>query len=278
MRLSDVANSFNKTVCNDAYTGEFLFNGQLDLYDGNKRDSETAERRVLSVAPGTVPPLRGVIAAAGTRFIVGHPYADDFKGSTIRTGYVLHEAKELATVRSLLEVVMGMPGFSAYAGRVWVKNETNQGFDSDLTSKNHIHFSTAEPIVPDQIISLEGKLNIVRTLVYGPAGTIVTLCDQLQSTGAEIANGVTDTYDPVSEARGTFGSNIPVFRTRWQSLFAYRSNLAPKFGPGDIQLAIAKATMTARPGMRLNLADGQWQIESVVSEQYIWLCRAVRHV
>ena len=51
MRLHDAALHFNNMPCNDGYSGAFLYNGQLVLYDDSRRDSESTERRILELDP-----------------------------------------------------------------------------------------------------------------------------------------------------------------------------------------------------------------------------------
>lgn len=263
--------------CSDAYTGEVLFSGQLALYDDNKRDSETTERRVLSLDPSVVIPARRVIAAAGTRFIVGRSSLDDFDGKVIRLGHVLHEATYLSRVRTIAEVCLDSPGFTAYAGRAWVKNASSNEQDSELTPQHHIHYSHTEALLEDQIVTFEGKLFVVRTFQYGPGGTLITLAEEMESTGREIGLLTSGVYNPVSDAISGTPASTAVLRMRWQSLFRYRSHLAPKFGPGDIQLAFAKSAATPVAGSTITLSDGTWKVQSALSEGAVWLCRAVRH-
>ncbi len=47
MRIHSAAQRFNKMPCNDGYSGTFLFNGQILLYDDSRRDSEGGERRII---------------------------------------------------------------------------------------------------------------------------------------------------------------------------------------------------------------------------------------
>ena len=48
MRLHLAAQHFNRMPCNDGYTGAFLYNGQLGLFDDSKRDSESQKMRWLA--------------------------------------------------------------------------------------------------------------------------------------------------------------------------------------------------------------------------------------
>lgn len=277
MRLHDVANVFNNMVCTDAYTGETLFSGQLGLYDDNKRDSETAERRVLSLSPSVVLPARRAIAAAGTRFILGHGNPDDYRGSTIRVGHVVHEAPYLSQVRTLAQVCLDLPGFTAYAGRAWIKDLAYTEQSSEQVPQHHIHFSQTEPVLVDHIVTYESRLNLVRSVVAGSGGTLVLKCEEMVEPVAELASIVVGVYDPVQDTTTGAAVVAKVVRMRWQSLFAYHNTLAPKFGPGDIQVAVAKVSATVVAGSLLGLSDGAWRVESAVGEGSVWLCRATRY-
>lgn len=278
MRLAAVANVFNNTSCVDAYTGKLAFKGQFDLFDDSKRDSETAQRRVMSVAPGTTVPARRVIEAGGMRFIVGNWHSDVYRDRTVRTGFVLHEATELSTIHTLAQVCLDQPGTTAWTGRAWVKNMAYEEQSSSMVPVFHLHFSLTESIQPGVLVSFGGRLHIVRTQYIGPAGTLITLCEQVPEPTVETATVTgSGTYDQINDTIGVTTASARVMRLRWQSLFEYNNKTAPTFGPEDIQVAIAKATMTPTAGMKLTLSDGTWKIASRVSEGDVWLCRSVRH-
>ena len=265
-------------VCADAYTGVFAFKGQLGLYDDNKRDSETHERRVLSTAPGVRIPTRRVISAAGTHFIVGHGSPDDYKGKTIRVGYVAHEATYLARIRTLEQVCLSQPGISAYAGRAWVKDSAFSQQSSKLAPEVHVHFSATETVDAALTVDFEGRLHVVRSVNAGPSGTTVAMCEEIK--GSAVESGVVLTlsaYNPLTESPSSSTVVVKIVRLRWQSLFEYHDSTAPKFGPGDLQIAVAKSAATVTPGSTLVLSDGRWRVESVVGEGLVWLCRATRY-
>lgn len=274
MRLRDVASVFNNMVCVDAYTGDALFNAQLGLFDDNKRDSETSERRVLSISPDAVLPARRVVAAAGTRFILGHGNPDDYRGCTIRVGYVAHEATYLSQVRTLAQVCLDQAGFTAYAGRAWVKDIAYSQQDSKEYPLHHIHFSKTEAITPNLLVTFEGRLNLVRSMNYGAGGMIVAACEQMDEPSIEIATVHGGVYDPIHDTTTDVPTTARAVRMRWQSLFAYLNGAAPKFEPGDIQLAFGTAVAVGTP---LTLSDGSWRVQSVVTQAGVWLCRATRY-
>lgn len=277
MRLHAVANRFNKTPCVDAYTGEYLFDVQVGLYDDNKRDSETAERRTLSVDPAFSMPPRRVVEAAGSRYILGSQYPDVHNGKLIRMGLVGHEATYLSQIRTIEQACLDQDGTLAWSGRAWVKNMAYREQDSVLTPVFHLHYSTSESLAIGMLVTFDGILHIVRSLNYGPAGTLIATCEEVPEPSIEMATVTGTTYDPVTDTSGANSELVRLVRLRWQSLFEYRNNMAPKFGPGDVQLAFAKSAFTPVAGMDVTMSDGTWQIASALDEGSIWLCRAVRH-
>lgn len=276
MRLANAARAFDTVVCLDGYTSVLLFRAQIGLYDDNKRDSETAQRRVLSIAPGNTLPVRRVVDVGGTRFILGHGNPDYFNGQIIRIGYTSHEAPELARVRSLQQTVLDQPGFTAYAGRAWVKNSAFTEQNSRLTPQHHIHFGSNEVVPDTSIVTFGGRLYVVRASNAGAGGTLVTTCDELPEPSVEVGNIGVGGYDAVTDTVGAGSAAIRVIRLRWQSLFRYQNVASPTFGPEDMQVAIPK-TITVVEGARLTLSDGVWYLASVSDESGVWLCRATRH-
>lgn len=278
MRLAKAARFFDRMPCTDAYTGMQLFRAQLGLYDDNKRDSETAERRVLSVAPDAIIPPRRVIGAAGSRWIIGHANPDSFNGETIRVGYTVHEATLQARYRTLEQVCLQRAGTVVYMGRAWIKDRAYAEHSSELNSQYHLHFSTFETVRPDHIVTIDdGPAYVVRATSMGAGGTLVAVSDEMPEPVVEVAKVVSGTYDPIAEQVVGTEEIVHVARVRWQSMFTYLSHLAPKFGPGDLQLAIAQASMAVAAGATVELEDGSWHIESALPHERVWLCRAVRH-
>lgn len=277
MKLSGAANAFNRALCRDAYTSVPLFRCQLGLYDDNKRDSETAERRVISLSPSAVIPARRVINVLGLRVIIGHANPDIFGNSPVRVGYVAQEANHLARIRSLSQVCLDQEGTHAYAGSAWVKNAafTEQG--SHLAPQFHIHFAQGEPVTENCVVTLGGHQHVVRAVNNGAGGTLVALCEEMPEPSVEAAGIKVGAFNSVTS---TFVGTIVhgrVVRLRWQSMFKYGSNMSPAFGPDDIQVAIAKSVADVSPGTRLTLSDGVWHVASADGVGDVWLCRATKH-
>lgn len=277
MRLTKAASSFDLMPCMDGYSGKLAFKGQLGLYDDSKRDSEATERRVISTAAGVPIPKRRVVAAAGTRFIIGHGNPDTYRGEVIRVGWVAHEAEELVTVCTLAQACLDQFTVKAYSANAWGKNAADNEQSSNLVGQFRLYFAEGEPVRPGMVVITKAGVYLTRMSHLGPAGIQVVLADLMQ--GIPIAQAIltSNTMDRRTESRSTAVANIQVLRARWQSLYEYRSNVAPKFGPMDLQVVVAQEAANPTPGDTLSMVDGEWQIDSVAEDDGVWLCRAVRH-
>lgn len=277
MRLAAVARRFDTTVCADAYSGVELFKAQLALYDDTRRDNEVGERRVLSTAASSVIPARRVVSAAGLKWIIGKGNPDTYNNEVLRVGYVAHEATFLSQVRTLGQLCRNEVGFKAWSARAWIKNLADNEQSSDLIAQQNLHYSLTEPVKVMSICTHGTQLFIVRTVHTGPAGTLICLADEMPEPVIETASALNGTWNPVTETTSGGTVNFRVLRVRWQSLYEYGDGSSPKFGDTDIQVVIAKSSLTALPGLRLTLSDGVWQVASVISENDVWVCRAVKH-
>lgn len=277
MKLTTVARRADKTPCYDSYTGLLAFNGQLLPYDESKRDSETAERRILSLGPLAVIPARRCVSINGKHYIVGAGNDDMYRGEVIRVGYVIHEAVGLASVKTLIQAVQGSAGIQAHVGVTWIKNMAYSEQNSILVPQVHVHLASTEPATAGMMVVLNGIYYLIRAIYYGAGGTLSAVSDQLptpvRETGVQVTTGV---FDAVADTTSNSTTTTNVLRVRWQSLFEYHSNAAPKFGPDDVQLVIDKA-VPVRPGSQVTLSDGKWVIASALDEGSVWLCRATRH-
>jgi hypothetical protein len=85
------------------------------------------------------------------------------------------------------------------------------------------------------------------------------------------------TWDPINETMATTNTSVRTLRLRWQSLFEYRDAAAHNFKPEDMQVVIAKSVATPVIGATLTMSDGDFQIDSIMSETGVWVCKVARH-
>ena len=277
MRIHAAAVRFNKMPCNDGYSGTFLFNGQILLYDDSRRDSEGGERRIIELAPDLTPPSRRVIEAHGTRYIMGHGFDDSMLGRVIRRKYIAHEATHLATFYTLQQLCQNTAGTSAWAARAWVKDSKEIDESSDMIGVNHIHMAPSEAVAVTNIVRFDNAYHIVRKSNKGAAGTLILACDEVPEPAIETASLKTGSYDPINEVMSTSTTSVRVLRLRWQSLFEYRDAIAPTFDPEDLQVVVAKSVATPAIGATFTLSDGDFQVDSLLDRPGVWVCKVSRH-
>lgn len=276
MDLFDAATYFDRNPVSDAYTGAVLFEGQLNLYDDSKRDSEAAERRVLSLSPTCVIPSRRTVQVAGQVYLVGKGNADVFLGSVIRVGYVVHEAKYLATVRTLEQLCLNQPGYQAWTNQAWLKNAAFTEQSSELSPMFHLFLAEGEPVADNYTVQFGNELHLVRTSNLGASGVQILTTERLDAPNVETATFGESVYDPVSGNFSGASHSTRVIRLRWQALFEYGNKSAPTFGPDDLQVVVAKASYTPVPGNLITLSDGPVKVQSVRSLGAVWICRVTR--
>lgn len=277
MDVRSAASWFDSNPVYDAYSGAKLFDAQLDLYDGTERDSETATRRVLSTTPDVTLPLRRAIRLGSKRYLLGRSNEDLFQGEVIRVGHVMHEAQALCTLRTLGDACLDLNGVDAWGAKAWLRNAAFTEQSSTLAPEFHLFLAPEEPSHVNQVITHNGVDHLVRAKNLGTAGMQVLLVEEIASAGPELV-AVGAGYDPVLGTESPTTTTVSVLRLRWQSLFHLYENGAPTFGPGDVQFAMAKASMpTAAAGMRFYAADAVYRVQSVISLHDAWVCRAVRH-
>lgn len=277
MRLHSAATHFNRMPCNDGYSGVFLFNSQMLLYDDSKKDTEGSERRIVELDPAIRLPARRVIEAHGTRYILGHGYDDSALGKLIRRKYVAHEATHLATWFTLQQFCENAAGTRAWAAKAWLKDAKEVDESSQMIGVNHFNVSSTEAVGETNIVQFDGGYHIVRKLMKGAAGTLILTCDELPSPALETAAIKTGAYDPITETRAATTTNVRVLRLRWQSLFEYRDAASPKFSPEHSQVLVAKSLATPVVGTQLTLSDGDFQVTSILDKSGVWVCKVVRY-
>lgn len=258
MKLSKVAQYFNKSQFYDAYTGLGLGFGQLDVFDDSKRDGLTAQRRIFEVAPGTQLPPRLAISFHGASWLVGVTEMDAFKGDLIREKHVLHQSEGLAKVTTLKELLEDTAPYEAHAARVWTKSSSEVEIGSGKFNQLQIFFSRAEAIKPNTLIDLGGFLHTVMTVYPAAAGHLVAVSEQLEDGAVE--TGIVKTqgkWDPIEEKYAEANTPLKLVKLRWQSDFEYHSQGTEDFKRGDIQAAALTAQTN---NTTITLADGDWKV------------------
>jgi hypothetical protein len=271
MKLANAAKLFDRLTCADAYSPLDTFNAQFDLFDDTKRDGLTAQRRILSTAPGVVLPARKTLGIDGEHWIVGELNKDFYKHSAIRYKYIMHQAEGLATVKTPEQTLAAAAGFSAYAGRTWVKTSKEIEISSEMTNVYDLVFADSEAIAEDQFILLSGRWFLVRGVYQSPGGFLMALSDELEEPALTTANVNARVYQPVADTYTDAIAVVPAIRIRWQSHFRYLQRAATKFKAGDIVLLVRKTDIVApEAGHEVSVAGQNYLIAAVIDDGSVW--------
>lgn len=252
MNLGLAAGFFDSVPVADGYTGQTLFNAQLEPYDDSRRDSVQSGRRILATRPDVVAPSRGVVGIGADRWILGQRNPDWFQGVEIRSKYVMAQADGLATLGSIQEHLAGSGTVQAYYSKSWVKDSKDIEESSARTGVYHFYMARSETVEPGDMIVSEGQTYIVQQSYITTLGMIAAEADQL---GAALVSATLTpvTYNVVTEAE-VVGTAITAsaLSLRWQSHFRYLSESSPKFNPGD-SVVVMRATGVPAPTTSDNL-------------------------
>lgn len=275
-KLIRTAQRFDQTPCNDAYTGSFLFNGQLKAWPEVLRDSEVAARRVLSCAPSIMMPSRRAIAVGSDVYLIGSGNTDQWKGQPIRVGYPATKADGLAVLSGLDQLCLGQNGIQVYTGKSWIKNDAFTQQDSHLNPKHQVFFSNSETITPGKAVILGSTMMLIRAVYEAPTGLIIADCDEMMLPNVTAVTLETKVFDPVSNTSSSSTTSVTVVRLRWQSMFQYMASSSPTFKSGDEQAVVAKSVASPTIGSVFVMPDGRWRVESILDNGTTWVCRVCR--
>lgn len=248
MDLSLAAGFFDTTQCVDAYNTRTKFLGQLDLYDDSKRDGVTVERRILSVAPGTVIPARRTIMIEGEAWIVGARNVDTFQGSAVRHKYVIHQATNLGNLSTALQALTS-GGLPVYAAAVWLKDSKDVETSSKIQNYMNTYYAVGEPANVGSILKLGNKSYRLRNVYDSAAGVQVGEASEMPRNTLQAVSytpKASNVYDPVNDA---YTSGLTVVTNalweRFQDNYNYESASAPKYEIGDVLITLSKAVIAS---------------------------------
>lgn len=272
MRLSVAARYFDKTLCQDAFAPDTAFYGQLDLYDDSKREGPTTLRRVLSVAADIVIPVRRVITIGAEQWIVGASESDYWRGSVLRTKYIMHRATGVALLQTVAQALGTAGAVSTYGGRFWLKDLKEPEMSSKLLSFFTVFLPAGESVTINGIIQLGGRAHFVRNFYPSGAGFLAVETDELPLDALTTAVYTPVTYVAATEARTPgIGVALNALKLRFQDYFAYANEAEPRYVEGDLRVLIRKADVaTAKVNDQITLGGAAREILAVADEGTCW--------
>jgi hypothetical protein len=272
MRLSTAAGFFDRTLCADAFDATKTFYAQLDIFDDSKRDGATVVRRVLSVKPSVTLPARRVLTIDGVQWMVGQNQDDHFNGEAVRRKYVVQRADGAATIQTVSQALAASGGTATYGAKLWIKDLKEVEISSKLAPFFNVYLPSPEAPNVGELITLVGRLNMVRGLYRSAAGFLVAEASELDAAAIASATYSTQSsYSPATDSYTPSNTAVNVLQIRFQDDYSYTSEAEPKFVEGDIKAYVRKTQVTtAKAGDTVTIGGVLWRVHSVSDETLCW--------
>jgi hypothetical protein len=274
MELHDVARVFDNDALYDAYTGEYLFDGQLSSYDDSTSDGATIRRRILSFAPEYSLPDRRVVAIYGEHWLAGAHVDDGFQGTPIRRQATLKRADHQFNILTPSQACTAASGTLAYAQRLYFKDTANALTDAEYDAFWNIFFAPSEPIVKGTFLRDEGgTLYRVRNNYLPTEGLRVCQCDELDSNARLSVVFDSGTYNPVTETRSGGTTTVNGIWVELPKFFRFRHRSEQDTQAGDISVFIP-TSYTPKVGDTFTMDGLKWQVLTFQAELDAWALHA----
>ena len=261
LTLADASRYFDRTPIRDPYTNAVLFYGQVDPYDDAKRDSATAYRRILSVAPGTAVPASRLVSILGSVWVVGDSELDGMAVAH-REKFVLHPAPTLISVRSLSGHVTTGAASVSWGDMVWLKDAKEETSSSRTNPLYTVYLPTSVVLQEYNVITIGTTGYLVGPSHDQASGVLSAICAKLEYTPVN-ATLATRVYDPVQgKYTSSADTTVKCLRVRWQSLYLYGSQGDAKYQEGDCSLVLPAGTVLETKD-RITLVGQVWSILAV---------------
>ena len=149
MDMKDVSTFFDNDPLYDAYSLQYLYDGQFSTYDGSQLDGSFIRRRTVSLSPDLALPPRRAVNLYGEVWVLSDPILDGFLGETVRQTMSARKSHGLYGLKTLSELVFKRPASrEAHGFKRWTKG-TGDASTSDLEPYFEFSFAlTEEPIRP----------------------------------------------------------------------------------------------------------------------------------
>jgi hypothetical protein len=261
LTLAEASVYFDRTEVRDPDSGRVLFHGQVDPYDDSKRDSVSAYRRILSVAPGTAMPARRAVRIFGQAFLVGNQEVDGLQDPH-RVKYVLQPCARKMSFGRPGDFLAGLGSaqeLNTWAALEWVK-DSKEPDASTVSNQYNALFAARTDVRAHDVLWDGGDYFLALSSRELPSGFLAVEACKLEPP---IGAGITQrTY---SHANGGFtvgATNVELcLRVRWQDFFRRRLESAQAYRPGDQTLLFAGG-IRLDTSAQINLGDS-WQVVAV---------------
>lgn len=266
-----VASHFDDISVTDAYTAAALFKAQFSTFNEAGPDGSTAQRRVMSVAPGVTMPARGVITALEETMLVGFGTKDGIYDQAIRQTFWTKRVTDIFKKVTPGEAALGSTGVTVLGHKAFLKDTVNASTNSEYDPMWEIFFAPYEAVVKGDFFKVGTTYYRVRGSHLDVSGFTNAASDELDAN-SRVSISFTDigAYNPVTDAFNAGSSTAyGIFFDRYklydQLTPADRTNMA-----GDMTIIVAKSSITPVVGRTCTIDSRSWVILSVTSNSDAW--------
>lgn len=273
MDLGMLSSFFDNDPLYDAYTGDYLYNGQFATYDGSQLDGSFIRRRTVSLAPGLQPPPGRVVTLYGEQWVLSDPIVDGFCGEPVRQTMSARKCHAKYKILTAGQLAQGSPpGREAYAFSRWTKNTA----DASTTERKPYYefsFSRTEATVEGLFIQDGEKVWHARMSTEVSEGFTFAEADELTPAfqdKAKVQAGRLQS-DPVTLQEVVIKTYSAAMFERYQ-FFKKTDQAQPKNYFGDKTLVISKADEANLP----DLSEMSFEVERQDGTKSRWMGVAVQ--
>lgn len=261
LTLADASRFFDRTPIHDPFTDDLLLYAQIDPYSDAIRDSATAYRRIMSVAPGLTIPASRLVKIMGSVWIVGDSERDGM-ATVHREKFVIHPAPTLLGVRTLSGHVAGGAQTVTWGDMAWLKDAKEESSSSRTSPMYTAYAPTSATLAEYSVITIGTTGYLCGPEREQASGVLSATCAKLEYAVAD-ATLATRVYDPVVGGyTASADTTVRCQRVRWQSLYLYGSQGDAKYQEGDCSLVFPAGT-TLNTASKVTLAGLVWSILAV---------------
>lgn len=272
MKLKNAARYFDTDTVTDGYTGAVLFKAQFSSYEGAAPDGSFQRRRVVSVAPGILPPTRRVVAVQGMRWIMGELVTDAFKDQAIRQTCAAKEATDLLSLLTPAQAALKSVGTSIYGHKQHLKDTVNSVTDSNYDPQYEVFFGITESLKAGYFLKSAKQYLHIRSLLYTNEGYWVAVSDELATnpaTDAEVTATFAGAYNPVTETHAAGVTTTGIMLDMYK-LYNFNTEADPRNQAGDMSLIVAKTAVTPADNQIITIGSVKWRNVKFTSYHDAW--------
>jgi hypothetical protein len=258
---------FNRESIFDGYVGNLIFRGQIRNFNDASSTGATLRRRALSVAPGTILPVRRCLQVSGLRWLAGIGLTDTFQGQAVRETYNLRVGSSLLEVLTPAQACSPLASInSSYGYEEFFKDLQDSSSSSAYETFWNIFFAPIEPVSAGAFLRSGTRLLRVRQTYINAEQLRVAESDELDADWSQTAVFTNlGAYDPVTDTYATTTVSVQAVQMDIFKFYRWRIEAEAGRKPGDKTVFVpASAAPTA--GSTFTMAAAAWRVLAVQPE------------